>query len=239
MIIKRNSVADNSARMYKRASVQHKDSAEKLITGFQINQAKDNVAYFEISEKMRSQIRGLAMADRNCQDGISMIQTASGTLGEADSILLRGRELAVQASNDTLSDSDRAAINDEIVQIKEELERMNETTFNEISLFAESNSIETREDEEHNSLAFQVGPLAGQYITVHLFSVSLEAMGIDDTNVITRESAESAIQEFDDAMGYLNAKRSYYGAVEGRLGHALDQVEDYSDNMTNAETRIR
>ena len=122
---------------------------------------------------------------------------------------------------------------------KQELENMNETTFNEISVFARENSIETKEDPVHNSVVFQVGPLAGQYISVHLFSMDVDALGIKDANVSNEENASNSIQAFDDAETYVHLKRSYYGAIEGRLGHAMDQVNDYSYNITNAESRIR
>lgn len=239
MIINSNTTADNAARKFNIVKSKNKKSAEKLASGYKINRAEDDIAYFQISEKMRGQIRGLAMADRNCQDALSMIQTANGAFEEVTEILQRCRELSVRASNDTLTDGDREAVGQEIDQLKEQMQVLNESTFNEISVFAQKGNFDLREDTENHSLAFQVGPLAGQFISVHLFSIDPEDLGIADADVRTREGASNAIEAFDAAEAYVHSKRSYYGAVGGRLEHALEQVTDYHYNITNAESRIR
>lgn len=239
MIVKNNLSADNTSRKFNIAKSKNKDSAEKLISGYRINKASDDIAYFQISEKMRSQIRGLSMADRNCQDALSMIQTANGAFEEVTSILQRCRELSVRAANDTLSDGDRDAVNQEITQLKDEMGILNEATFNQISVFAQNGNIDLYEDTESESLVFQVGPLSGQYISVHLFSIDPKGLGIEDANVKTAEDASHAIEAFDNAENYAHMRRSYYGAIGGRIEHALSQVTDYHYNITDAESRIR
>ena len=239
MIINCNTTADYSARKFNITKSKKKDSAEKLASGYKINKASDDIAYFQISEKMRVQIRGLAMADRNCQDGLSMIQTANGAFEEVTEILQRCRELSVRAANDTLTDEERTAIGDEIDQLKDQMGVLNESTFNQITVFAEKGKSDIYQDASSKSLVFQVGPLAGQFISVHLFSIDPEDMGIAEANVRTQQDASDAIAAFDTAEAYVHSKRSYYGAIGGRLEHALEQVVDYNYNITDAESRIR
>ncbi len=239
MIIRKNTTAENSARKFNISKSRNKASAEKLISGYKINEAADDIAYFQISEKMRGQIRGLAIADRNCQDGISMIQTANAAFEDATNLLQRCRELSVRAANDTLSEGDRAAVQEEVGQLKKEMEILNEATFNQISVFAQKGNFEMHTDEENHSVVFQVGPLSGQYISVHLFSIDPDDLGIREANVSTQEEANKAITAFDLAEEYVHLKRSYYGAVGGRIEHALEQVNDYNYNITDAESRIR
>ena len=128
MIIQHNMQAMNANRMLGTVVTGQSKSTEKLSSGYRINRAADDAAGLSISEKMRSQIRGLNQASTNAQDGISLIQTAEGALNEQHSILQRMRELAVQAANGTETDSDRKAVQDEISQLQEELTRISETT---------------------------------------------------------------------------------------------------------------
>lgn len=239
MNIRRNLAADNGTRMHGIVSLEHDKYAEKLASGFKINRAADDVAYFSVSENMRSQVRGLLQADRNCQDGISMVQAATSAFNEMNSMLQRGRELSVQAASATVSDADRQGIQEEINQLKEEIGNMNTTTFNQVSLFAENSNFQSTPDPKHNSVIFQVGPLAGQYMSVHIFSMDTKAMGIDGTSVLTETDAGNAIDEFQDALDYVSVKRSYYGAIEGRLNHTISQVGAASEDMTDAESKIR
>lgn len=128
MVVQHNLIAMNSNRQLGVITGSQAKSAEKLSSGYQINRAADDAAGLKISEKMRSQIRGLDRASTNAQDGISLIQTAEGALNEAHSILQRMNELAVQGANDTNQDIDRDAINEELAALTEELDRIAETT---------------------------------------------------------------------------------------------------------------
>ena len=135
MIVQHNITAMNSNRQLSITTNAQAKSTEKLSSGYRINRAADDAAGLCISEKMRSQIRGLNQASRNAQDGISMIQTAEGALNEQHAILQRMRELAVQAANGTETDDDREAVQNEIVQLQDELTRISETTeFNTMKL---------------------------------------------------------------------------------------------------------
>ena len=128
MVVQHNLSAMNSNRMLGITQGQQAKSSEKLSSGYKINRAADDAAGLSISEKMRSQIRGLEKASQNAQDGVSVIQTAEGALNEVHSILQRMNELATQAANDTNTSDDRTAINDELVALKTEIDRVSTTT---------------------------------------------------------------------------------------------------------------
>ena len=135
MVVQHNMSAMNANRNLGVTTGMQAKSSEKLSSGYKINRAADDAAGLSISEKMRSQIRGLNKASDNAQDGISLIQTAEGALNESHSILQRMRELSVQASNGTETDDDREAVQNEISQLQEELTRISETTeFNTMKL---------------------------------------------------------------------------------------------------------
>ena len=135
MVVQHNLQAMNASRMLGITTGQQSKSTEKLSSGYRINRAADDAAGLTISEKMRKQMRGLTQASTNAQDGISCVQTAEGALTEVHSMLQRMNELAVQASNGTMSNDDRQAVQDEIDQLVTEIDRVSETTkFNEIYL---------------------------------------------------------------------------------------------------------
>ena len=135
MVVQHNITAMNSSRMLGITTGAQSKTAEKLSSGYRINRAGDDAAGLKISEKMRSQIRGLQKASTNAQDGVSLIQTAEGALNEAHCILQRMNELAVQGANDTNQDIDRDAINEELAALTEELDRISQTTqFNKQNL---------------------------------------------------------------------------------------------------------
>lgn len=153
MIIQHNMQAMNANRMLGTVVTGQSKSTEKLSSGYRINRAADDAAGLSISEKMRSQIRGLNQASTNAQDGISLIQTAEGALNEQHAILQRMRELAIQAANGTETDDDRSAVNDEITQLQEELTRISETTeFNTMKLL--DGSLDAKVEETSTSTKF-------------------------------------------------------------------------------------
>lgn len=135
MVVAHNLVAMNANRMYNLTTGKQKKSTEKLSSGYRINRAADDAAGLAISEKMRRQIRGLRQASTNCQDGISLVQTADGAMAEVEEMLHRGTELSVKAANGTLSDEDREYIQSEIDQLKDEINKISDrTTFNELQI---------------------------------------------------------------------------------------------------------
>ncbi len=171
MVVQHNLTAMNSNRQLGVITSSQSKSAEKLSSGFQINRAADDAAGLKISEKMRSQIRGLDRASTNAQDGISLIQTAEGALNEAHSILQRMNELAVQGANDTNQDIDRDAINEELAALTEELDRIAETTqFNKQELL----------DGSFKDKKLHVGANANQNISISIGKMDAQTLGLRD-----------------------------------------------------------
>lgn len=205
-------------------------SLERISTGMRINRASDDPAGLAISEKMRAQIRGLNMAGRNIQDGISLLQTAEGALNETHSILQRMRELSVQAANDTLTDEDRKALALEFEQLKEEVSRISkDTQFNTMPLL----------DGSKDSIHIQAGANAGQSIKLSFGDMSAEALGISDLSIADRKKAEEAMTGLDNAIQKVSSERSKMGAYMNRLDHAYNNVLTMEENLVAAESRIR
>ena len=168
MVVQHNLTAMNANRQLGITSGAQAKSSEKLSSGYRINRAGDDAAGLKISEKMRSQIRGLDKASDNAQDGISLIQTAEGALNEAHSILQRMNELAVQGANDTNQSIDRDAINQELEALTDELDRISQTTqFNKQNLL----------DGNFKDKKLQVGANANQNIEISIDSMNADALG--------------------------------------------------------------
>lgn len=203
-------------------------SFERLTTGLRINRAADDPAGLAISEKMRAQIRGLRMAQRNVQDGISLIQTAEGSLNEVHSILHRMRELAIQAANDTNTPEERQMIQDEINQLIEAL--------NDIARISQFN---TQPLLNGGTLRLQVGPNAGQSMEIQLPSLSLTELDLDQLSVLSHEDANKAIENLQKAIDSVSRERSRLGSYQNRLEHTLNFLTNYEINLQAAESRIR
>jgi flagellin len=199
-------------------------SMEKLTSGQRINRAADDAAGLGISERMRGQIRGLAQAQRNIQDGVSMVQTAEGNLDEVHSMLQRVRELAVQYKNGSLSAENKAAIQSEVNQLASEIERIGSSAeFNGIKLLSSTSTV-----------SFQIGANDGDVITIA--SISLGA----SVSAATFSLGGAAdISEIDAAIDSVSAARASFGAVQNRLEHTLTVQATYQENLTSAESRIR
>ena len=221
--INNNVEAFNAHRQLVATSDRASKSMERLSSGYRINRAADDAAGLAISEKLRGQIRGLSQAQRNAQDGVSLVQTAEGSLNEVHSMLQRVRELAVQYSNGTLSTSDKAAITAEAAQLASEIERIGTTTnFNGIKLL----------DGSASTVSFQVGANDNDQITVTTESLGGKVGSID-------VSATSAISAIDAAIQNVSTLRSTFGAVQNRLEHTLNNIGTYQENLTASESRIR
>ena len=225
--INTNVEAFNAHRQMLSTSDALGKSMEKLSSGLRINRAADDAAGLAISEKMRGQIRGLAQANRNAQDGISLVQTAEGALNEIHSILQRVRELAVQYNNGTLSTTDHAAITAEIAQLSAEASRIVGTVqFNGISVLAGSATI-----------TFQVGANSGETITVQASNMGGTYF---DTVFVTAFTATGAdIDALDTALGSISNVRASFGAIQNRLEHTIANLSTYQENLSSAESRIR
>jgi flagellin len=225
MSLRINSNVDAIAahRHLSQTSDQISKSMERLSSGLRINKAADDAAGLGISEKMRSQIRGLAQAQRNIQDGISMVQTAEGNLDEVHSILQRVRELAVQYKNGSLSTAGKGAIQSEVDALSSEITRIGTSAvFNGISLLSATTSV-----------TFQVGANDNETIAIS-FSSLATAVGSAYSTLAT-----ASLAAIDASVDAVTAMRSGFGAVQNRLEHALSVTGIYQENLTSAESRIR
>ena len=233
MVVQHNLTAMNANRQLGITTGQQAKSSEKLSSGYKVNRAADDAAGLTISEKMRSQIRGLNKASDNAQDGISLIQTAEGALNEAHSILQRMNELATQAANDTNTTSDRTAIQKEVDALTSELDRIASTTqFNTQNLL----------DGTFSGKKLQVGALQNQKISIKITTMNAKGIGIKaGTNnlVTTFTKAGSAMTVFQHAISQVSTMRSDLGALQNRLEHTVANLDNVAENTQTAESRIR
>jgi flagellin len=222
--INHNIQAINTHRALTQTSDSISKSMERLSSGYRINSAADDAAGLGISEKMRGQIRGLSQAQRNMQDGISLVQTAEGNLDEVHSMLQRMRELSVQYNNGTMSAANRSAIQSEVNQLASEIDRIGtQAQFNGITFLGADDVV-----------TFQVGANDGQIITVATVSLS----GSLPANYYDL-SQTNAISNLDAAIDNISATRASFGAVQNRLEHSVNSASAYSENLVAAESRIR
>ena len=234
--IQNNVEAFNAHRNLTSTADKAAQSMEKLSSGYRINRAADDAAGLAISEKMRAQIGGLAQAQRNAQDGISLVQTAEGSLNEVHSMLDRMRDLKVQYLNGTLDADDKSAIVSEASQLAQEIGNIQGTTkFNGISLL----------DGATPSISFQVGANSGETIDVTTSDL-LGAGGVGtDIAALSGSAASTAawdnvsLDEIDTAIKNVSSMRSTFGAVQNRMDHRLTNLATYQENLTASESRIR
>ncbi len=230
MVVQHNLSAMNTNRQMGVVSSSLQKSTEKLSSGYKINRAGDDAAGLSISEKMRSQIRGLNKASSNAQDGISLIQVAEGALNETHSILQRMNELATQAANDTNTSVDRTAIKNEMDQLTSEINRIQSTTqFNTMNLL----------DGSFSSRNLQVGALSGQTIKISVTKMSASNIGVSGLTVSSNVKAGEAMSKIQLAIQSVSSQRSKLGAIQNRLEHTINNLNTTSENTQSAESRIR
>ena len=230
MVVQHNLSAMNTNRQMGVVSSSLQKSTEKLSSGYKINRAGDDAAGLSISEKMRSQIRGLNKASSNAQDGISLIQVAEGALNETHSILQRMNELATQAANDTNTSVDRTAIKNEMDQLTSEINRIQSTTqFNTMNLL----------DGTFTSKNLQVGALSGQTIKISVTKISASNIGVSGLAVSSNVKAGEAMSKIQLAIQSVSSQRSKLGAIQNRLEHTINNLNTTSENTSAAESRIR
>ena len=237
MVVQHNMSALNTNRQLGISTGSLSKSTEKLSSGYRVNRAADDAAGLSISEKMRSQVRGLNKASSNAQDGVSLVQTAEGALNEVHSILQRMNELATQAANDTNTSIDRTAIKAEIDQLTSEINRISSSTqFNSMNLL----------DGKFTGKNLQVGALCGQAITINISSMSASGLGIGGTNgstdvlkVSSFSTAGASMSNIQKALDTVSTQRSKLGAIQNRLEHTINNLDTTSENTQAAESRIR
>jgi flagellin len=234
--IQNNIEAFNAHRNLTTTANSAAKSMERLSSGYRINRAADDAAGLAISEKMRGQIGGLDQAQRNAQDGVSLVQTGEGALNEVHSMLQRVRELKVQHDNQTLNDSDKAAIVGEVVALQSEIKDIQKnTSFNGIKLLDGTNA----------SISLQVGANSGETISVTTSDV-LSGAGMSAVANMTSASGTGtgtfggmSLDDIDKAIGEVSDRRASFGAVQNRLEHRLNNLATYQENLTASESRIR
>jgi flagellin len=223
--IQHNIEALNAHRQLVGTNGKLSKSMERLSSGYRINRAADDAAGLAISEKLRAQIRGIAQAERNAQDAISLVQTAEGALTEVHAMIQRVRELAVQYKNGSLSTADRTAIQSEVNQLASEIERIgNSVEFNGVQLLNSTSTV-----------TFQIGAEDGE--TIGVATVSLGSSIPASVFQLTTTGAD--ISEIDNALVAVSAVRAGFGAVQNRLEHTLNNLAVYQENITASESRVR
>jgi flagellin len=223
----------------RRVGRQLEKSLEKLSTGLRINRAADDAAGLSVSEQLRTQVRGLAMGNRNIQDGISLLNIAEGALIEIEDMLQRMRELSIQAANDTLTATERNYIQIEFDRLKDEVDRISDgTQYN-------SQKLLNGTDVWATGGTLHVGPNdnndGADVVLITIGGVTTGSMSIDGNNcvVTTQTAATAAITSLDTALTQVNNLRADLGASTNRLEHALNNQSNQEQNMTAAESTIR
>lgn len=230
MIVQHNITSMNANRQLGIVGKNLAKSTEKLSSGYRINRAADDAAGLAISEKMRSQVRGLQRASDNAQDGISMIQTAEGALEQQHAILQRARELVVQASNSAVLDSGSA----DFKKIQDELDELN-TEFNSITSTTQFNK-KVLLDGTLSQAYLQVGANNGQGIKVTIGNVSWAAIDVTGGD---GEANSALLDDIDAKITEVSEKRSYLGAMQNRLEYRVKVDDNAAENLQSAESTIR
>ena len=232
MLVQHNLRAMNSNRMLNVNTQTQVKSAEKLSSGYKINRAADDAAGLAISEKMRRQVRGLTQASANAQDGISMVQTAEGALNEVHDMLQRMNELAVKAENGTLTSVDRGYVDKEVQQLISEINRVaSTTTFNEQNLL--DGTFQT------TACDLQVGAEVNQTISFNINKMTASGLGVSGKAADTVANANALNTAVKTAIKNLSTQRSNLGAVQNRLEHTINNLDNVVENTQAAESRIR
>ncbi|MGE5577907.1 MAG: flagellin [Syntrophothermus sp.] len=231
MRINNNIEAINSHRNLQNTSRGLAKAMERLSSGLRVNRAADDAAGLAISEKLRSQVRGLNTAIKNAESGISLIQTAEGALNETHSILQRMRDLAVQAANGIYSTTDRGNLDKEFQQLISEVTRIaGQTEFNGLKLLDGSLCA---------GFTLQIGANAGQVITVGIVTADSNALAISALALTTIDAASAAISSIDAAINTVSGIRADLGAVQNRMEHTITNLSVASENLAASESRIR
>ena len=231
MRIQHNITALNAHRNLTNNNSAVTKNLEKLSSGYRINRAGDDAAGLAISEKMRAQITGLQTAQKNAEDGVSLVQTAEGALTEVHSMLNRMVELATQSANGTYSSANRTEMQKEITALNAEIDRIGSTAnFNGTKLFAKASSVALHVGESAD---------AGNTISVTLKQMSSSGIGVSGVSITSADSAKTAIATINTAIDTVSSMRSDFGALQNRLEHTINNLGVQTENISAAESRIR
>lgn len=235
MRVSTNIAAINAQRNLSGSQTNIADSLARLASGSRINKSADDAAGLAISENLKAQIRSARQANRNANDGISMVQTAEGGLNEISNIITRMRELGIQASSDTIGDNERTFVDKEIQQLKNEIQRIaSVTTWGTTKLLDGSTPI----------FDFQVGIYNNDFEDRISFDSSvnvatLDALGLSGLDYTSKQGAQTALEQLDAAQLNVNGMRSNLGALQNRLSSTVNNLMISEENMSAANSRIR
>ncbi len=222
-----------SARALQRSSQEQADSFQRLASGTRITKSADDAAGLSISEKLKSQIRSLGQAERNANDGVSFVQVAEGGMNEIGNMLIRLRELGIQAASDTIGDTERGFIDKEVQQLKSEIDRIaNVTTFNGTPLLNGSVGHE---------LSFHIGAQKGDAIMFNpdSYNVTADKLGISGLDYKSADGARDALDTVDKAINLLSGSRAELGAQQNKLQATISNLAIQKENYSAANSRIR
>jgi len=232
MVVQHNMQAVNANRMLGGNVKAVAKNTEKLSSGYKVNRAADDAAGLSISEKMRNQIRGLNQAVSNSEDGQYLIQTAEGNMNEIHSILQRMGELANKAANDVNATEDRTSIQQEMDQLHGEI--------NSIASKAAFNGTKLLNGDMSTGKYLQVGANAGENMKISIAKLDAAGMGLTNSpSVSSHTKASTAMSNITKAIKCVSNNRSKLGAIQNRLDYTINNLENYSENLTASESNIR
>jgi flagellin len=230
-----NIASVNAQRNLTNSQLNIQDSYAKLSSGSRINKAADDAAGLAISEQFKAEIRSARQANRNANDGISMVQTAEGGLNEVSNIITRLRELGIQAASDTVGDTERGMINVEVQQLKQEMQRIAMTT-----KWGSTNLLDGTADKfdfqvgiHNNEAEDRITFMAGENKS------TIDALGLDGVDFSAKEGAQTALSQLDEAHTRVNSIRANLGALQNRLQSTVQNLGVQEENMSAANSRIR
>jgi flagellin len=233
--INTNVASLNAQRNLGNTRINMNKALEKLSSGQRINRAGDDAAGLAISENLKAQIKGLGQAERNAEDGISLVQIAEGALGEVSNILIRLRELSVQAASDTIGTTERKFLNVEFEQLTSEVDRIaNSTEFNRVPLLNGTGAvfdiqIGTRNDPISDRLTFDASSA----------DVNVAALGLNLASVSDKISAQNSLTSIDQAIISVSGIRADFGALQNRLQSTVNNIQVSVENLASANSRVR
>jgi flagellin len=233
--INTNVASINAQRNLRQTKLATDKTLEKLSSGYRINRAGDDAAGLAISENLKAQIRGLGQAERNAQDGVSLVQIAEGGLNEISNILIRLRELSVQAASDTIGPTERKFLDVEFEQLTSEIDRIaSSTEFNRVPLLNGTGAvfdiqIGTRNDPISDRLTFDASSA----------DVNLAALGLNLASVADKISAQNSLAAIDSAISSVSGIRADFGALQNRLQSTINNIAVSVENLSSANSRIR
>lgn len=230
-----NVTALNAQRQMAATRANLDKSLEKLASGSRVNHAGDDAAGLAISENLRAQIRGMRQAKRNAQDGVSLVQVSEGGLNEISNMLIRLRELAIQAASDTIGDTERQFADREFQSLKQEIDRIaNVTTFNGTPLLNGKAGIFEIQVGTHNNPILDRVVYNGERA-----DASLDSLKLGGESVATKQGAQLSLSVIDDALIRVNSIRSDLGAMQNRLQSTINNLSISDENLSAANSRIR